>query len=338
MVVKTAIRGAAFVAVAARWRTVLSMQWPAPDLQQMRPHGEPASLPRFAIGALARRGVIDAWRTIKSVWWAVTFPWLAFTAVMFAAGEHISDDRALREARSVLEDFSANTAEGATNADIEALLETLQGIEYGGLIGKILAWSVPILLGYLLAVAYTTALVAIETQRLRGEGVVGRGDSLGRAARRTPAMVAAYLYCYVLPFILVAGGAAALLFAGAGVVAVLLAIVGMIGSLWWIVRNSLAGVAVGTRNGFTNPVRAAADAVKGRWWPVLGRLLLVGGALGVSGMLLTGFAEIGAAAGPIGMLVAWTVARLLSTLVGTTYTVAVQLAMLEALEAEQPGN
>jgi len=51
-------------------------------------------------------------------------------------------------------------------------------------------------------------------------------------------------------------------------------------------------------------------------------------------MLLSGFAEIGAVAGPGGMLTAWPVARLLRTLLGTTYTVAVQLTMLEALEAE----
>lgn len=323
---------------AAGCCTVVPMQWPAPDPAQL---GERLTPSRFAVGVLARRAGIDAWRTTKSVWWAITLPWLAFTAAVFAAGKHISNDRAWREARTVLEDFSANTAEGATNDDIEKLFETLQGIEYGELIAKILAWSVPLLLSYVLVVAYTTALVGIETRRLRGDtGDAGdmRGDSLQLAIRRTPAMMLAYVYCYVLPFLAVAGSFAALLLAGVGAFAALIAAVGLIGTLWWIVRHSLGGVAVGTRGGFTTPMREASRAVRGRWWPVLGRLLLVGVALGVIGMLLTGFAEIGAVGGPVGMLVAWTVARLLSSLLGTTYTVAVQLAMLDALEAEKIGN
>jgi len=232
------------------------------------------------------------------VWWAITLPWLAFTATLFAGGRHISDDPALREAVAVLEDFSANTADGATNAEVEAMVETLLGIGYGDSINKILVWSVPILPGYVLAVAYTTAVVGIETRRLRGAGGE-RGDSLRRAAERTPAMALAYMYCYVLPFLAVGVLAAVLPLAGVGAVATLVAGVGAIGSLWWIVRHLLIGVAIG-----------------------------------VVGMLLSGFAEIGAVAGPGGMLTAWPVARLLRTLLGTTYTVAVQLTMLEALEAE----
>lgn len=68
----------------------------------------------------------------------------------------------MREAKAVLDDFSASTAEGATNADVEMLFEQLRSIEYGGLVAKVLVWSVPLMLGYLLAVGYTTALVGVE--------------------------------------------------------------------------------------------------------------------------------------------------------------------------------
>jgi len=254
---------------------------------------------------------------------------------MYTAGVDIGEDASLREAENVITDFSEKTAGGASAAEIEELLATLGGIDYSGLITKILAWSVPLVLVYLLAVAYTTALIGIETRRLRG-GSGGRGDSLKTALGRTPAMMLAYVYCYVLPFaavgVVVLGG----FFAGVGVAA-LLALLGTIAAVWWIVRNSLIGVAVGTRTGFAKPVREANQAVRGRWWAVFGRLLVVTVAVSIVGILVSGIVEIGSVGGAAGMLALWVVARLLSSLVGTTYAVAFQLSMLEALEAENAG-
>jgi len=255
---------------------------------------------------------------------------------MYTAGVQISADASLREAKNVIADFSEKTASGASEAEIEELFDTLGGIDYSGLITKIVAWTVPLVLVYLLAVAYTTALIGIEARRLRGGNGGGRGDSLKAALGRTPAMVLAYVYCYVLPF--AAAGAAVLggFFAGVGV-AVLLALLGTIAVVWWIVRNSLIGIAVGTRTGFAKPVREANQAVRGRWWAVFGRLLVVAVAVSIAGMLISGIVEIGSVGGAAGMLALWAVARLLSSLVGTTYTVAFQLSMLEALEAEKAG-
>lgn len=323
-------------------RTVLRVNWSTPNPLQRNPHtphpGDTPPSRTFTIASLVRQAGVDAWRVAKSIWWAISLPWVAFTATALGAGRHISGDLALREARGVLDDFSASTAEGATNADIEMLFEQLRSIEYGGLIAKVLAWSVPLLLGYLLAVGYTTALVGVETRRLRAGATGTRSDSLRHAAGRTPAMVAAYLYCYVLPFLGVGGVLAGVVFAKAGAVVALIAVAGMAGSVWWIVRNSLVGVAVGTRAGFTKPVREANQAVRGRWWAVLGRLLVVAAVVGIAGMLVSGIVEIGAVGGAGGMLVLWAVARLLSSLIGTTYTVAFQLSMLEALEAEKAGR
>lgn len=143
------------------------------------------------------------------------------------------------------------------------------------------------------------------------------------------------MYCYVLPLLGVGGVLAGVVLAKAGAVVALTAVAGMAGSVWWIVRNSLVGVAVGTRAGFTKPVREANQAVRGRWWAVLGRLLVAAAVVGIAGMLVSEIVNIGAVGGAGGMLVLWAVVRLLSSLIGTTYTVAFQLSMLEALEAEK---
>jgi len=304
--------------------------------QSPQPIDTPPSL-KFTVANLVRQAGVDAWGVAKSIWWAISLPWIVFAAGVYTAGEQIGADASLREAKNAVEDFSEKTAGGASEAEIEELFSTLSGIDYSDLIVKIVAWTVPIVLAYLLAVAYTTALVGIELRRLRGENGGGRGDSLKTALGRTPAMVLAYVYCYILPFaavgVAVLGG---FFFAGAGG-AVLLAILGAIAVVWWIVRNSLIGVAVGTRTGFAKPVREANRAVRGRWWAVSGRLLIVSVAVSIAGMLISGIVEIGSVGGAEGMLALWVAARLLSSLVGTTYAVAFQLSMLEALEAEKAG-
>jgi hypothetical protein len=316
--------------------TLSTMNWPAPDPSQMREPGSMTKGDDFAVGSLAKRAGGDAWRTAKRVWLAVSIPWLAVAAAVLTAIKQVRDHSAVEALEAAFETFASSSSPEQTDAAIETLLDTVATIDYTGLVALTLAWVAGLGIFYIVTASYTTALVCLETENVRRDTTgTPKTATILRSLARIPAMTLAYLYCYLLPWLVLTAAVAGVIMTGGGVLpiaAVLL--LGTIGAIYWMVKNSLVGVTVATRRGFFAPVGAATRAVKGRWWAVLWRLLLVSLVVGSAGAALSGFAQIGAVFGTTGVVVLWLVLRVLATLAGTTVTVATQLAMLDALTAE----
>lgn len=312
------------------------MNWPAPDPSQLR---RATNLDAFAVSTLAKRAGSDAWRTAKRVWLAISLPWLAVAAAVLVAVRQIRDHSAVEALEAALETFTATS--GQTDTAVETLINTVSEIDYTGLVTLAITWLVGLGIFYIATVAYTTTLVCLETESVRrGEERAPRTTNIIRAVARIPAMTLAYLYCYLLPWLLTAAAVTGtLLVSGHIAVSVLVGALGLAFTIHWTVKNSLVGVTVATQRGFIAPVGVAARAVKGHWWAVLGRLILLTLAVGVAGTTLGSLAQIGALLGTSGLVALWITFRILSTLAGTTVTVATQLAMLDALTettSEQP--
>jgi len=317
--------------------TLQYMNWPAPDPSQLRRAS--TNLDAFAVGALAKRAGGDAWRTAKRVWLLISLPWLAVAAAVLVAVRQIRDHSAVEALEAALETFTATSAQPDTA--IETLIDTVSAIDYTGLVTLVVTWLAGLGMFYIATVAYTTTMVCLETESVRrGEERAPRTTTIIRAVTRIPAMTLAYLYCYLLPWLLTAAAVTGtLLVSGHAAMSVLVGALGLVFTIYWTVKNSLVGVTVATQRGFVTPVGAAARAVKGHWWAVLGRLLLLTLAVGMVGTALGSLAQIGALLGTSGLVALWVTFRILSTLVGTTVTAATQLAMLDALTettGEQP--
>lgn len=310
------------------------MSWPAPDPSQMRTPAPKSD--DFSVGSLARRAGGDAWRTAKRVWLAVSLPWLAVAGAALTALKQLRDHSAIKAVEAAFETFTSSSATGQTDAAVDALLDTVAAVDYTGLVALALAWVAGLGIFYIVTASYTTTLVCLETENVRrGTTGASRTATILRSLARTPAMTLAYLYCYLLPWLIVTGAATGVIVVGGGVLAVAaVLLMGTTGAIYWTVRNSLVGVTVATRRGFFAPVGAASRAVKGRWWAVLWRLLLVSLVVGSSGAILGSLAQLGAIFGATGVIVLWLVLRVMATLAGTTLTAATQLAMLDALTAE----
>lgn len=306
----------------------LNMNWspPAPDQLVTIPGPRVTG---FAVSDLAATAAADAWRTLKSVWWALALPWLVFFGVSLPAAVQLE---------SALNDLQEINANGATEPPIEELMDTVGSIDYSGLFVKILAWGIPLALAYVAIVSFTTTVVALETRRLRGERDGIRRDSLRAALGRTPSMVLAYLYVIALPVVLISLAAAIAALTGNFALTALSILVGLPLGLWWVVRNSLVGVSVATSAGFAEPAGKASRAVKGRWWAVAVRLFLTSLSLLMVSAIVAILVQIGTLAVASGLLVLLLAQRLLTTLIGATWTASVQLAMLDALARENGSN
>lgn len=315
----------------------LSMNWSPPTPDQLATIPGPR-VTGFAVSDLAVTAAADAWRTLKSVWWALALPWLVFSGVSLAAVNYISKDPAVAQLESALNDFQEINANGATESQIEELADTIGSIDYSGLFVKILAWGIPLALAYVAIVSFTTTVVALETRRLRGERDGIRRDSLRAALGRTPSMVLAYLYVIALPVVLISLAAAITALTGNFALTALSILVGLPLGLWWVVRNSLVGVSVATSAGFAEPAGKASRAVKGRWWAVAVRLFLTSLSLLMVSAIVAILVQIGTLAVASGLLVLLLAQRLLTTLIGATWTASVQLAMLDALARENGSN
>lgn len=313
------------------------MNWSPPPSDQLVTIPNPR-VTGFSVSNLATTAAADAWRTLKSVWWALALPWLVFSGVSLAAVEYIKKDPAVVQLTSALNDFQEINANGATASQREELVDTILSIDYSGLFVKILAWSIPLTLAYVAIVSFTTTVVALETRRLRGDRGGTRRDSLRAALGRIPSMVLAYLYVIALPVVLISLAAAITVLTGSIALIALSILVGLPLGLWWVVRNSLVGVSVATSAGFAEPAGKASRAVKGRWWAVAVRLFLMILSLLLVSLIVALLVQIGTLAVASGLLVLLLVQRLLATLIGTTWTASVQLAMLDALTKENGPN
>lgn len=263
---------------------------------------------------------MTARRTVMKVWPIVVLPWAGIGMLAMVAVSQLKN-HAFLSGLNLVEDLAGGTPLGASYSEPE-LREFLT---------LLLGWTTGLGALYVAAVAFTTTAICVAAG-----GETSRRGVTTTAMARTPKMVLTYLYCYMLPVLLSVAAITGVILSGGGVAGgVLVVLLCMGATLYWAVRYSLAGVAVAGRKGLFAPITAASRAVRGRWWAVLLRLLLLAGAGALLGGAIAAVTQIGVLAGANAAIVLAVLGRVLSTLLGTTLSVSVQIGMLEALETRR---
>lgn len=266
--------------------------------------------------------------TVRNIWPVLTFPWVLFGALTLLAFNRLRNHR-------IFESLEVRTSPLEPGSSFRDLVELdVETTDLRDFVVRLLVWVGALGALYVVAAAFTTTAVVVEA--VEGDGKQRRiGRTLRLSLLRTPKMVLTYVYCYLLPLLVVAAAVTAVVLGGAGLPAALLTgVLGALALVHWSVANSLTGVAVASRRGLFSPIRDARRSVRGHWWAVLARLVLLLFFGMLVGSVLGGVGQLGSVLGPEGGVAFAVIARMLTTLVSTTFSSSVQLEMLEALQAQ----
>ena len=179
---------------------------------------------------------------------------------------------------------------GPVVSEIDVVDNSLVGFRAGHLVNLALA----VVIG---GVIYSAATLSLH--RIAWQNVIGRdvswSEALAYAVSNLPRFIG-WALLGIAP--IVVGAIAAILLAAvsdAGVAAFFLV---MAASVWWGINLVFLPVAFVAGEQGANPIRGAVDIVKGHWWRIFGRLLLLGLIIGlisqallniIGGMAGTGF-------------------------------------------------
>jgi hypothetical protein len=289
----------------------------------------------FSVRSLTHQVAAVAVGAVRRSWVAVLVPWLAVAGVVLVAGLTLWNNPAAIEVRDVL---SAIPDNAEPDVAYQYLADNLTAETVIDLLRALAVWAAAVFGAYVLAVSFTTATVALAADaELRDEPIPFK-SLVVRSVRRTPAMVAVYLGVYVAPTFSLAVVASLLVVAGVPLLLIVPAVAAAVaGVAYLVVRSSLVAVSVATGQGLGAPAAKAFSLVKGRWWAVLGRLILAALAATVVAMVLDLVPRVGMGQGLAAAFVLVVAVRVVSSLVGTALSVATQLCMVRALERTDSG-
>lgn len=265
---------------------------------------------------------------MRNIWPVLAFPWVLFGALTLLALNQLRNHRVFQS----LEVQTSLLKPGSSFGDIVDF--DVEAADLRDFVVRLLVWVGSLGALYVVTTAFTTTAVIVDATRSGGEQH-RIGHTIRLSLLRTPKMVITYAYCYLLPLLVVGALITAAILGGSGLLTTLLTgMLGAVAIVYWSVANSLTGVAVASRRGLFSPIRDARRSVRGHWWAVLARLvlLMIFGVL--VGSVLGGAGQFGSVLGPEAGIAFAVIARMLATLVSTTFSSSVQLEMLETLQVQ----